>query len=134
MEALEALAEDEGTLADDGAGDCDRSMTVADGSSESEDRPVLGLRAGLTGWDFEADGVTETDNELIRSAFLSAILRLMRSRNGSWCGGGSEFAAFLSAAACQISALLERTVHQYFAVPLGLLRNGLSYHDLILFG
>lgn len=133
-DTVEALDEHEGALAADGAGDWDRSITVAEASSESDDRPMVGLGVDSTDRDFEAEGVKATDNELILFALRSAIFRLIRSRNGSWCGGGSELAASLSAAACQISARRESTLHQYFAALLGFLRKGLSNQDLILFG
>ena len=99
---LEALEGPEGALADDAAGDCDRSITVAAVSSESEDRPEGCFRTEDAAEAFDLDPLNDRDNELILAALRSAIFLRMRSCNGSWYGGGSEVEAFLSAAACQI--------------------------------
>ena len=68
---------------DDAAGDWDKSITVADGSSESEDRLTLALGGGEEK-DLAFEERKDTDKELSLSAFLSAIRLLILSFNGSW--------------------------------------------------
>ena len=133
---LAALAEPVAELLDEVAGDCDRSMTVAEGSSESEERPERAFLAG------NRKGGTSFCGGFPKQTFILFSLRALRSaiRLRILCfkdSGGVAYASValaLSAAVCHISDRRVKTRAQYFAVPRGLRRNGLSNHSLTLLG